>query len=333
MKTLIENIVKKDHIPGLAIYIQQGEKQAIEHYVGYANLEHHAPVTAETKFEIASLTKLFTAQAILLLAQRKQIELDKPISSYLDNLPPAWQNVTIKHCLAHQSGIRSYTNVEAYWEITRQDKSQEDILDLVRDLALDFEPGTRNAYDNTGFYLLGMAIEAVTGDSYAAFLQENIFKPLSMTDTLANDYAKIIPHRAQGYVSKDGILKNKPFYSTSNTFSGGILLSTIRDLVKWHSALFDDRILNAHFRQLWWQPHLSQEGNERESHYSIGLGWFIVDSPLGQFYGHNGNISGFSSAYLYFPETDTLAIVLCNAGHIRSPHEIAFAVIQELDKS
>ena len=147
-----------------------------EGYYGLANLEHNVPVMPETVFEIASVTKLFTSQAILRLVQDGRITLDDPVSSYLADLPEAWQPITIRHCLAHQSGIPNYTAVERYWQITRDAKSHEQMLDLVRDLPLSFAPGTRHAYDNTGFYLLGMVIEAVTEQSYGDYLERYYFR-------------------------------------------------------------------------------------------------------------------------------------------------------------
>ena len=226
--------------------------------------------------------------------------------------------------------IPGYTDVESYWKVTRSDKTHAEVLSLISAMPLKFEPGSRYAYDNTGFYLLGLLIEKISGTSYGDFLEARIFKPLHMTSTQVNNYTRIIPHRSQGYIYQDGGLTNKDFYSTSNTFSAGILLSTIRDLARWHSALFDDSILNAHFRQLWWSPYPSAAGNERDTNYSVGLGWFIVDSPLGQFLGHNGGILGFVASFLYFPKTNISAFVLCNAGQVTEPHHIAFEVIRRI---
>lgn len=327
---LIQQYMDAQHIAGLAIAIKQGDDILVASYTGYANLEHQVPVTAETVFEIASVTKLFTAQAILLLAQEGQLNLSDRLSQHLPDIPPAWQDVTIKHCLTHQSGIPSYTNIERYWEITRDDKSHDALLALVREMPLTFASGTRQAYDNTGFYLLGLVIGQVSGETYGTFLKDRIFTPLGMKHTQANDYTQVIPNRAQGYGYQDDCVINKDFYSISNTFSAGVLLSTVPDLLTWGTALFDDRILNSRYRQLWWTAYPSDEGNERGANYSMGLGWFIVDSPLGKFYGHNGSIAGFVSSFLYFPSTDVTAIVLCNAGHISEPHQIAFDLIKQL---
>lgn len=328
--TLIQQFMAKYQLPGLAIGIQRGTELLYESYNGLANVEHSVAVNAETCLEIASVTKLFTAQAVLRLAQDARLELDAPLARYLPALPEAWHGITIRHCLAHQSGIPNYTAVERYWEITRVAKSHDDVLGLVRDLPLSFVPGSRHSYDNTGFYLLGMGIEAVTQLPYADAMRELIFAPLGMTGTQANNYRKIIPHRAQGYVLRDAVLVNKDYYDISNTYSAGVLLSTVRDLLTWSRALHTDTILNAASRDLWWTIQPSGANNERQNHYNLTLGWFIVDHPQAQFYGHNGGIEGFASSLIHFPKTQVTAVVLCNSNAVGEPHQVALDLLGNL---
>ncbi|MBC8098644.1 MAG: beta-lactamase family protein [Armatimonadetes bacterium] len=326
----LQTLMSAQHIPGVALAIQQGDKLVYAGYHGFANLEHRVPVTADTVFEIASVTKLFTAQAVLQLVQTGRLTLDTRLADVLPDLPSAWHMVTVKHCLTHQSGIPNYTASTTYWDTMRHDKTHREVLALVDALPLNFTPGDRHAYDNTGFYLLGLLIERISGERYGAHLQRVIFAPLGMTQTQCNDYDVLLPHRAQGYVVEDGVLRNKAFYSISNTFSAGALVSTVPELLMWRASLFNDSILNADLRRLWWTPHPSPAGNERDWHFTLGLGWFILDSPLGQFVGHNGGIQGFASAFIHFPAADLTAIVLCNAGNINEPHTLAFEVISAL---
>lgn len=332
-ETIIQQYMTQYQLPGLAVGIQRGSDPVNEGYYGLSNVEHGVLVNEETCFEIASVTKLFTSQAILRLVQDEYIGLDTPLMEYLPSLPQAWQPVTIRHCLAHQSSIPNYTAVDRYWEITRASKSHEEVLALVRDLPVSFAPGARHSYDNTGFYLLGMVIEAVTGQAYGNYLKKIIFEPLGMAHTQANDYGRIVPHRAQGYVLRDGKLANKDYYDISNTFSAGVLLSSVRDLLKWSATFHTDSVLNATSRERWWIVHASQANNEREGHYSLTLGWFVVDYSKGQFYGHNGATEGFASALLHFPETNLTAVVLCNSNQISEPHKIALDLLHDLDLS
>ena len=325
----LQRLMVEQHIPGLALIVQAGETRLYEGYHGFANLEHRVPVISETVFEIASVTKLFTTQIILSLVQGGQLDLDSRLIDHLPEfIPTAWAVVTVRHVLTHQSGIPDYTNPPEYWALTRRDKTHAEVLALVNEQPLKFTPGSRNSYDNTGFYLLGLLIESICGESYADVLGRVIFKPMGMTRTRANDNPAIIPNRAQGYLFENEALHNKPFYSTSNTFSAGCAVSTAGDLIRWTDSLFNDTILEAHHRELWWQPNPSEAGNERHFNYTVGLGWFRLDTPLGMLYGHNGGIAGFASAYMHFPATGITAVALCNAGHIHEPHTLAFAAIQ-----
>ncbi len=325
---VLTSLMRDQQIPGLACALHRGDALVYEGYHGLANVEHGVPVTAESVFEIASVTKLFTTQAILRLAQDKRLTLDDPIHTYVPGLPDAWRGVTLLHILTHQSGIPNYTDPPRYWEITREEKSLDQILALVRDQPLKFAPGERHSYDNTGFYLLGTVIERAAGMPYAEYLKQTIFDPLGMTQTRTNDYAAVIPHRAHGYDQKDGVIVNKPYYSVTNTFSAGNIVSTVRDLLTWRACLYNDSVLDADMRRLWWTPHPSRSANERAYDFTVGVGWFMVDSPFGTFYGHNGGIQGFASTFMYYPLTGTTVIVLVNSSRVTEPHKIAFAMLQ-----
>jgi CubicO group peptidase (beta-lactamase class C family) len=288
-------------------------------------------------FEIASVTKLFTAQAIMLLVEDGLLRLEDEIGRILPDLPAAWQTITIENCLRHQSGIPSYTQPDAYWQQTRVDKTHAQIFSLVSDLPLNFAAGQRYSYDNTGFYLLGMVIEQVSQLAYGDFLQKRIFAPLNMVNTRTNDYAAIIPHRAAGYElannqqstensqqsTSDSSFVNKPFYSTSNTFSAGNIVSSGRELALWAAGW--QGLLSAESVAAMWTKRISPEADERDMGFVIGLGWFFVEHGGHRFAGHNGGIVGFSSSYCHFLDDDTVIIVLAN-GPVANPHEIAVAV-------
>jgi len=332
IESTIKSLMREQHIPGLAVAILQGNKRIYEGYHGVANIEARSKVTPETRFEIASLTKMFTAQVILRLVQEEHLHLDDSLVLYLPDLPDHWQPVTIRHCLSHQSGIRSYTAIDDYWTQTKHDKTHAEVINFVRELPLDFTPGHKHAYDNTGYYILGMLIERITERSFADILQAIIFDPLEMRTARANNYQKVIPHRASGYEFKEGTYHNKPYYSPSNTFSAGCVIATLRDLMRWRLSLFDERILTDYHRHRLWIPQPSIEANERQFGFEMGLGMFIVDHPRGKFIGHNGAIQGFVASFLHFPENELSAMVLCNAGHIQEPHAIAFSVIDALER-
>lgn len=324
--TLIEEAMVQHGIPGLSLGIMRGQEILWLKGYGLAQVELGVPASAESVYEIASVTKLFTASAIMQLAEAGQLALECPLREYLPSLPEQWGEVTVRHLLAHQSGIRSYTAMPSYWESTRLDISREAILDLVRDLPLDFPPGSRYAYDNTGYYLLGLLIEQISGLSYGEFLHQQLFAPLGMESTCLNEPGRIVPQRAAGYTRQGKQLQNALYYSPSGTFAAGGLLSSVRDLMSWAATLGQGTLLKPESQQRMWHPHPSAAGNERQEHFSVGLGWFLVDFKGRTFAGHNGGIVGFSSALLHFIEEALTVVLLCNVDTLNKPHEIAFDV-------
>ncbi|MEM7343982.1 MAG: serine hydrolase domain-containing protein [Chloroflexota bacterium] len=319
--------MEKHHIPGLSVGLLQRDKLLFTKCYGYANTELSVPTSQNTVFAIASITKLFTATAVMMLAEAGLVAIDEPISRYLTTLPPAWSDITIRQILAHQSGIRSYTAVDAYWKSTRLDISKEEILKLVSDHPLDFQPGEKHAYDNTGYYLLGLLIEMVSGMSYGDYLATQIFEPLEMTATRVNDPYQIVEGRAAGYTHQSGVVKNTEYYSPSGTFSAGVLLSTVEDLAKWSQTLYTNQLLSAESRKSMWTPHRSKIENEDTFNFVMGLGWFLVNTQGDQFAGHNGSMVGFSSSFSHFFESKLTVIMLCNMDQINMPHEIAHGVV------
>jgi CubicO group peptidase (beta-lactamase class C family) len=331
----IRQLMNQHNIPGLGLGVAQGGRVLLQRGYGYADLEHRVPADSQTVWELASITKLFTAQGVMILHDERRLDIDDPLGDYLDDLPPLWQPIRIRHILSHQSGIRSYTEMPNYWRYVRYDRPREAILDLVRKQALLFEPGERVAYDNTGYYLLGYLIEAVSGMAYDEFLDDRVFIPLQMMSTRINDPYQVIADRAEGYSFDGKNIRKKEYYSAVNTFSAGALLSTVEDVVRWGNAFRSGRLMQHATRDMMLEIHPSRQQNERDFHYSMGLGWFLVDMDNGRtFAGHNGAIKGFSTSLMYFVEEDVIIVMLCNQGSLAEPHRVAYeaatALIPEL---
>jgi len=323
LDTFIQAEMGKRHIPGMSVgVVRNGEAVLLAGY-GLANVELSAPATADSVYSIASITKLFTATAVLILVEQQSLALDDPLGAYLVDLPPAWQPITLRQILTHQSGLPNYTSVAAYWETTRLDVAREAILDLVAQRPLDFAPGARWQYDNTGYYLLGLLIEQVSGQRYGDFLTDHIFTPLDMGATRVNDPYAIVSGRAAGYTWQDERLKNAEYYSPSGAFSAGVLLSSVRDLARWILSLGNGQVVSEATQELMWTPHPSRERNERRLHFSSGLGWFLVDYKGRTFTGHNGGMIGFASSLIYFRPEQLGVVVLCNSDVPAEPHAIA----------
>lgn len=325
----VRNIMTQKRIPGMSVSVVKAGEILLAKGYGIANLEHSIPATEKTVYEMASVGKTFTAYVVMMLVEAGVIELDNAIADYLDNLPPAWDSVKIRHILSHQSGLPNYTNVENYWtDIIRYELSQKEIIALVKGLPLKFQPGEYSSYDNTGYYLLGMMLERITGQTYADLMQERLFRPLGMNATIMNNPKEIVPHRASGYRLLKNKLTNKPYYSPSVTYSAGGQLSSIEDMVKYERELFSPTLLQPSTLNLMWTIHhpLHRENwqSERYAEYVVaGLGWFMPDYPNKRVVAHNGSIIGFASNITRFIDERLTVILFCNLDKIVRPDAIA----------
>lgn len=325
----IQNVMTENQIPGMSVAVVKEGKLLLVKGYGTANLEQNVPATEKTVYEVASVGKTFTASVVMMLVEERVIELDRAVAEYLDNLPQAWHSVTVRHILSHQSGLPSYTEVDNYWtDVIRYRLSQTEIIDLVRDLPLMFEPGEYSSYDNTGYYLLGMMLQQITGKSYADLMQERLFKPLNMTATRMNNPNEIVPHRSSGYHLHKDKLINKPYYSPSVTFSAGGQLSSIEDMVKYERELCNPTLLQQSTLDLMWTHHPPSSRKiwqpERYAGYlRAGLGWFMPDYQNKRVVAHNGSIVGFASNITRFLDDRLTVILLCNLDKIIRPDAIA----------
>ena len=208
----IQGLMQKRHIPGVSIAVVRDGKVILAKGYGVANVELSVPATERTVYQLASVTKMFTATAIMMLVAEGKLKLDDRITERLSDLPAAWRDVTVRHLLNHTSGIKSYTSVKDFHKTSRKDYDRRELLALVTKVPLEFAPGEKWSYCNTGYFLLGMLIEKVSGKEYGEFLDERIFQPLGMTQTRVNDLRAIIPDRAR---ATSGTGKRSGMASTS----------------------------------------------------------------------------------------------------------------------
>lgn len=321
----IQSVMTEKQIPGMSVaVVREGEPLLAKGY-GIANLEHSVPATEKTVYEIASIGKTFTAFVVMLLIEEGLIELDRAIANYLDNFPPAWHSVTIRHILSHQSGLPSYTDVDNYWQdIFQSNLSQAEIIALVKDLPLKFLPGEYISYDNTGYYLLGMMLEQITKQPYADLIQDRLFKPLGMNSTRMNNPKEIVPNRASGYRLPNDKLINKPYYSPSVTYSAGGQLSSIEDLIKYERELYRPTLVEQSTLNLMWTPNFPlHNDNWRKQGYVAGLGWWVINYDNRQVVSHNGSILGFAGNITRYIDDGITVILLCNLDKIARPDVIA----------
>jgi D-alanyl-D-alanine carboxypeptidase len=309
------------HIPGASIAVIRNGALVHTRNVGMANLELSAPVTVDSVFKLASLTKPFTAIAILMLVRDGTIALDGRLAEYLPNLPAQWAGVTIRQLLSHTSGVTDYLRAPGWsWKSSwRQELTLDEFVRFAAQAPPAFPPGEGIAYSNTGFYLLGMLIEKVTGRPYGEVLSERIFRPLRMTATRRDAPSAIVPNRASGYIFTGAPFQNAEYTSETWAYAEGGLLSTAADLAKWDIALSAGTLLDRPTLDLMWTPAtlrngvravIGDNGAGKPNYY--GLGWYISEHRGHRIALHPGTKPGFSSALTRFLDQPLTVIVLCN---------------------
>lgn len=270
---------------------------------GLANREWNVPVTVDTEFRIGSVTKQFTAAAIFQLIEAGKVALDDPVSTYVEGLPHAWTGITIRQLLNHTSGIADFVQYNGFIHgPARLDLMPDQILDLVRDRPLEFAPGSRFKYTNTGYALLGMIIERISGQSYADYMQQHVLRALNLNHTAYDDTSEILPRRADGYWLSDGVMKNARPWTTPAAYAGGGLRSNVDDLLRFEEALHGGRLIGS--------ASVAAMFTDYGHHY--GFGSFVENRQGHRLWDHGGNLPGFSSAFEQYPDDGLVVIVLTN---------------------
>lgn len=279
---------------------------------GFANVEWNVPNDSKTKFRLGSVTKQFTAACVLLLEERGKLKTDAPVTKYLPNAPASWDKVTIYHLLTHTSGIPSFTDFPDYASTEAFPTTPEKLVSRFRDRPLDFQPGEKFKYSNSGYVLLGYLIEKLSGQNYSQFVEENIFKPLKMQDSGYDSNSAIIPHRASGYTPDPEGIRNTGYVDMTVPFSAGALYSTTEDLVRWEQGLYSGKVLSAASLQKMTTP--------AKDNYAMGL---VVSTENGhRKFSHGGSIEGFNTSLAYYPD-DKLAVVVLGNVNGGAPDQIA----------
>jgi D-alanyl-D-alanine carboxypeptidase len=305
----LDSRMKSAHIAGLSVAVVRNGRPLLVRHFGLANVEWGAPTAPETVYQIASLTKQFTATAVMMLAEEGKLALDDRITAHLSGLPEAWSTVTIRHLLTHTSGIKSYTDLDEFWKTSRQEITKASLIKLIAKYPLQFEPGARFSYNNSGYFLLGMLIEQLSGKRYATFLNERIFQPLEMTGTRVNDLTEVIPRRASGYFWQGNRHRNGDYTSPSGPYAAGAIVSTVEDMAKWDSALYGEKLIRrASLEQMWTPMRLN---NGRATDY--GFGWVVTNYGKPNAYVHHGGgIPGFSTYIVRYLEPRITVILFSN---------------------
>ena len=298
MDRYLQGLVDAGRFSGTVLVASDG-KILVRAGYGFADASHAVLNTPETRFRLGSITKQFTAMAILILQTRNALNVDDAACRYLSDCQPAWESITVHQLLTHTSGIPNYTGTSAFAAQEPFATTPEEIVAPLRDRPLLFAPGQSYSYSNANYVLLGMIIEQASGQAYESFLRDAIFEPLGMHDTGLERAQAVLPNRAVGYV--DGATE-ATYLDLSNLFAAGALYSTIDDLYRWDRALASDRLIPAELRIRMFTP-------VRETY---AYGWRITRPFDRLMVGHTGHVSGFRTYLTRYPHDEAVIIVLSN---------------------
>ena len=312
---LLNKYTEYGQFQGSVLVADQG-KVIYKKGFGMANMEWDIPNAPDTKHRLGSITKQFTAMLIMQLVAEGKLDLQTPISKYLPDYSKVNGNkITIHQLLNHTSGTPNYTSFPKFFkEMSRNPYTPTEMLETFADSTLNFTPGERFAYSNSGYILLGAIIEKVTGKSYEMVLQEKIFDPLKMKDSGFDHHNVILKKRATGYEMKGSIPENSPYIDMSTPYAAGSMYSTVEDLYLWDQALYTEKLLPKKYMDMMYEKYVPAFGE------FYGYGWSVGSFPIGntndsiQIIGHGGGINGFNTLITRMPQEKSTVILLNNTG-------------------
>lgn len=295
--------------PGAVALVAKGDEIIYSKALGKADLELDVPMKTEMVFRIGSITKQFTAVAILMLAEQGKLSLKDPITKYLPDYPTHGHTITIHHLLTHTSGIANSTTLHP-WDahVRKKDFTPEELINYFKNEPMRSAPGEQYRYNNFGYHILGFIIETVSGKRYADFVENNIFKPLGMKNSFYGSSENIIRNRATGYTRTAAGFKHAEYISLTQPYSAGSLMSTVKDMFTWTRALLSNQLISEESLQLAWSNYELNDGSK----INYGYGWFINEVNESSTVEHAGGISGFQTNAIYLPEEDVFVAVFTN---------------------
>jgi CubicO group peptidase (beta-lactamase class C family) len=307
----------KPNEPGAVALVIKNGTPIYRKAFGMADLEHNVQMTPEHVFGIGSMTKQFTAVGILMLMEQGSLSPEDSITKFINDYPTKDHVITIHHLLTHTSGVKSYTEMEKWRKIWRNDLTVQEMMDVFKNEPMDFAPGEEWHYSNSGYFLLGVVIEKVSGMSYGEFVEKSFFEPLEMKNTYYGSRSRIIPNRAMGY-QRGREYRNAEYLSHTQPFSAGAIMSTVDDLSKWQRAIQNNALVKRETIEKAFTNHSLNNG--KPTYY--GYGW-ALDEINGSFTReHSGGIFGYSSNGIYLPKEDVYVVVLSNC-NCNSPVEVS----------
>jgi CubicO group peptidase (beta-lactamase class C family) len=309
----------KANEPGGVVLVARKGVIVYERAFGLANVELGVPMRTDSVFCIASMTKQFTAVAVLQQVEKGTIRLTDTVGKFLPDYPPALKQVTIQQLLSHTGGVPNARSVASLLAVGRGWLGAEQVTATFKDEPLDFAPGSRWAYSNSGYQLLGLILEKATGEPYAEFIEKTLLVPAGMHDSFYGNDMRVVPRRASSYLHTRRGLENSVNGNVQIAFAAGALQSTAEDLLKWYRALTGGKLIKSEtLRQAWTRAPLA-DGTPTD----YGYGWFVGELQGSALVEHGGNMGGFMSHAIYFPAEELLVSVFLNSRGKRLPELIA----------
>ena len=309
--TLLTHVITND-APGAAVLVAQNGTVLFKKGYGLADVARGTGFAPDTKSRIGSITKQFTASAILKLQEQGKLSVQDKLTKYFPDFPRG-EEVTLHHLLTHTSGIRSYTDKPGFMDKVTAPVEPDDLIKSFQNDAYDFAPGQKWHYDNSGYFLLGRIIEKVSGQSYGAFLTKNFFEPLGMTNTGVHRAGLALKHEALGYQYNGGAFTNALDWDMSWAGGAGALYSTVEDLFRWNEGVFGGKVLKEASLKAAWTPVKTEDNKDDDSGNGYGYGWFSALTRGAQEISHGGGLNGFSSFIMRLPCENFTVAILANA--------------------
>ena len=310
----IANLIKTNKTAGIAIAVEKDSKLIYNKNFGYSDVENKIEVTDSTQFNIMSISKIFIACSIIQLADKKIIDLDAPVTKYLESLPAQYNQILIYQLLNHSAGVPDYVHVNGYMSQANRTQTPWEVLAPILDKPLDFSPGGKSEYSNSGYFLLGLLIEKATGTGLDIYLKKNIFQPLGMNHTYLDSSVTNSKLMTKGYTSSNSQLKEETHLDPSQYWAAGGIISTKKDMLKWNEAIRKGTILPPNEIKQMMQPSTLKDGSMSD----YGLGFELMNTPGMKLVGNNGVGIGFNTSNLQFVNDGITVLVLTNTTNSNS---------------
>jgi CubicO group peptidase (beta-lactamase class C family) len=304
---LILTVFKDKTGPGGVFMVAQNGVITYHKAFGKANLELDTDLTTENIFQLGSMTKQFTAIAVLILEEQGKLDVQQAVSKYVPDYPSG-DSITLHHLLTHTSGIKDFTKMKTLRDIAQKEMTPKMMVDFFKNEPVDFKPGEKFDYNNSGYILLGYIIELVSGETYEDFIEKHIFQKIGMAQSCYATDRQIIQKRAYGYQKKESGYVNKTIINLSVPFASGSLMSTTSDMLKWQRALNQNVLLSAEIKKKAFSTYKLNNGEA----LTYGYGWHIKEINGTPTREHGGSIFGFKTMCVYIPSEDIYVIGFSN---------------------